>query len=72
MFANNKNMVIFCCKWMWAVIEKLRSLVSVGDNKKHSSNECRCNGVKISEGRNLNVVMIVDVDTFLLCIVIFL
>jgi hypothetical protein len=57
---------------MQAAIKKVRSPVSPGANKKHSCNDCRCNGVEMSEGMNLNVVMIADIDTFLLCIVIFL
>ena len=66
-----KKMVIFYCKWMQATIKKVRSPTSPGVNKKHSCNDCKCNGVEISEGTNLNVVMIADVDTFLLCTILF-
>ena len=51
-------MVNFCCKWMQIVINKVRSLISLGANKKHSCNDCRCNGVEMSGGMNLNTIMI--------------
>ena len=57
---------------MQVAIKKVRSLISLGANKKYSCNYCRCNGVEMSEGMSLNAIMIVDVDTFLLCIVIIL
>ena len=53
-------------------IKKVKSPFSPGANKKHSYNDCRCNGVEMSEGTNLNVVMIADVDTFLLWTFLFL
>ena len=56
---------------MQAAIKKVRSLVSPSANKKHSYSCCRCNGVEMSEGKNLNIVMIADVDTFLLCTILF-
>ena len=40
----------------------MRSPVSLGANKKHRCNDYKCNGVEMSEGMNLNVVMIADVD----------
>ena len=65
-------MTIFCCKWMQAMIKKVRSPVSPSANNKHSCNDYKCNGVEMNEGANLNIVMIANVDTFLLCTVFFL
>ena len=47
---------------MQVVVKKVRSPVSLGANKKHGCNYCRCNGVEMSEGTTFHTVLIADVE----------